>query len=336
VSPQPAELEIQIDTLSEHDIYRNLAVEDHFFQTLDPHMCRLLFWASHRSIVIGKNQNPWRECDLARLATDGIAIARRMTGGGTVYHDRGNLNFSFILDRRKNDPERQLGVVVKALATLDIDARIGPQHVLLVGDKKVSGNAFYYRHNSALHHGTLLIDAELERLRRYLRPTLSGVTTRGVASNPASTTNLCAIRPGLTRDNVEQALSATFALEYGHDGTYSVGDGSSCPAAAIESGVAKFANDEWLFDMTPPFTISQRTQFNDVEIDATLSIKKAKIVAAEFAHPDATWTEDISSALRGCAFRKHPIQQRLAIKIADSVNPCRQHLAQWLAELPGI
>jgi len=164
---------------SSHDVYLNLAREEYLFDNLPKGSRSFLVYVDSPSIVFGKHQNPWRECSVAVLKEQGIPLARRISGGGTVYHDLGNLNFSFLLPKTGFDRRKNLALIVQSLGRLGIRAEISERHDIMVGNQKISGNAFCFRRERALHHGTLLIRSELDALHGSLAGTV-GIETFAV------------------------------------------------------------------------------------------------------------------------------------------------------------
>jgi lipoate-protein ligase A len=192
-------------------IQANLAWEEWLMDRFETDGAVLFFYVNDPAVVVGKNQNPWRETNPAFLADDGVDLARRVSGGGTVYHDEGNLNYSLILSRHHYQQDDTFRSVIAALLGLGIPAERMPANGLGVAGKKFSGHAFCYRGSAVMHHGTLLVDADLTQLRQAMKPALPEVQTRAIASRPAPVINLTEVRPGLTVRDVMNALASTFA-----------------------------------------------------------------------------------------------------------------------------
>jgi lipoate-protein ligase A len=146
----------------------NLSLEEHLFQNIKEDEVIFYLWQNAHTVVIGRNQNPYRECNLREFEADRGKLARRMSGGGAVYHDLGNLNFTFILPKREFNLIKQFEVIIKALKRIGITAYISGRNDLLVNEKKFSGNAFYHTDKTSLHHGTILIDVCPEKIQKYL------------------------------------------------------------------------------------------------------------------------------------------------------------------------
>ena len=151
------------------DPWHNLAVEALLFDTLGRDARVLYLWQNRNTVVIGRHQNAWKECRVKLLEDEGGVLARRSTGGGAVYHDLGNLNFSFVMPRSEDDLRRRLNVVRRAVAAFGIETEFTGRNDLVVsaGGGKFSGSAFRYTNAVALHHGTLMVDVDGEELRSW-------------------------------------------------------------------------------------------------------------------------------------------------------------------------
>ena len=216
------------------------------FETLPPETGRLFLWRSVPSVVIGKNQIPWRECDPNRIESGGGIFARRQTGGGAVYHDPGNLCYSLMMPRDGYDPDVVGNAIAAALRPLGLNLTVGPRHVLLAGDRKVSGTAFCYRRQRVLHHGTLLADADLNRLQDWLTPALIGIEGKGVTSVPSPVVNLCEIHSGFTTQQLFSALASVC-------GSTTVVAPNADQVIAEQS---RFSHDQWRYGLTPAFSLA--------------------------------------------------------------------------------
>lgn len=166
-------------------------------------------------MVIGRNQNAWRECRTTLLEQEGGVLARRLSGGGAVYHDMGNLNFTFSLPTADYDLRRQQEVLVAACRRLGIPAECSGRNDILTGGRKFSGNSFYHHGGRSFHNGTLLIDVDMEKLGRYLAPSQGKLESKGVASVRSRVVNLSQVQPGLTVSHMEEALWSAFSEVYG-------------------------------------------------------------------------------------------------------------------------
>ena len=196
------------------DPYENLALEEALLSRVGEGELILYLWQNECSVVIGRNQNPWKECRTALLAEEGGCLARRLSGGGAVFHDRGNLNFTFLMTAGDYDLPRQLTVLERACQSLGIPARRSGRNDLLADGRKFSGNAFYKHNGKAYHHGTLMLDVDMEMVQRYLSPSKAKLAAKGVDSVRSRVVNLREFVPDLTIPQLADALIAALAEVY--------------------------------------------------------------------------------------------------------------------------
>ena len=231
------------------DVYRNLAIEEYLMDQMDDPEPVLFLWQSDCAVVMGKNQNPWRECRLDLMRAEGVPLARRISGGGTVYHDAGNLNYCVLVDRRTYQEQQAFDMVCDALDRFGIRAERTGKSNLSVGGLKFSGNAFCFRKGRAMHHGTLLLSTDLERLNRYLGSMFDGIETHAIASVPAQVGNL-----ELDKEALVSALQDSFIAHY---------TGSGLPYWAepeldrLKLGCLpdRHRSSNWVFGATPRFAL---------------------------------------------------------------------------------
>lgn len=226
------------------DPFTNLAREELLFESLAPGASALVLYVNRPSIVLGKHQNPLREVRLAEAARRGVPLVRRSSGGGTVWHDEGNLNWSWLGPKADYDRAAVSRTVARALGALGFDLEVGEKGDLFWNEKKVSGAAYLFKRDRVLHHGTLLCRARLDDLRGVLGPTGTLVEWVGVASRPMAVANLDI--------DVEAAASALVAGW----GVPAVGNGVGDAAfeSAVATRAAELAAPGWLWDQTPAFT----------------------------------------------------------------------------------
>lgn len=244
-----------------NDVYCNLAREEYLFDALPEGTRAIILYVDSGAVVYGKHQNPWRECSVRELQRRGIPLARRISGGGTVYHDLGNLNFSFLLPKEGFDRRANLALVVRALRRVGVQATISDRHDLLLGGRKISGNAFCFRRNRALHHGTLLVRSKLEALRGALVG-LSGIESFAVRSNPSPVVNIGDLHPAAEIKTIAESIAEEFTAEWGGEraGAGAAGphriDEAELDDARVDELERRNRTVEWLLDRTPKFTLS--------------------------------------------------------------------------------
>ena len=188
------------------DVYHNQAIEKYFLDRIEDDEVILYLWQNDKTIVIGANQDAYGECDIEKLEKDGGHLARRITGGGAVYHDKGNLNFTFITPKALYDLSKQEEVILKALDCLGIKAAKTGRNDLVIDGRKFSGHAYYKGKRSCLHHGTLMLEVDEGRLQEYLRVSLAKLHSKNVASVRSRIINLKSVREDLDIDSLKKAL----------------------------------------------------------------------------------------------------------------------------------
>lgn len=197
----------------------NLAVEDAIFQTMDASQQVLFLWRNDQTVVIGRGQNPWKECNTQKMEEDGITLARRSSGGGAVYHDLGNTNFTFMAGKPGYDKESSTALILEALHTLGIGAQSSGRNDIIVEQdgeiRKISGSAYRETKDRGFHHGTLLIDVDFGRLSRYLNPDPKKLHAKGISSVRSRVANLVEFKPELNHEVICRAIEAQFRKKFG-------------------------------------------------------------------------------------------------------------------------
>ena len=283
------------------DGWRNLAIEEYLMDRVGPDDAVVYFFINSQAVVIGRNQNPWAECRLAQMDADGVQLVRRITGGGAVYHDRGNLNFSFIMGKNRYDRKRQTEMILDAVRGMGISCEATGRNDLLADGRKFSGNAYCERGHARLHHGTLLVSADLERLQNYLNVDAGKLAAKGIRSVRSRVCNLSEFRPGIQVIDVLERVIA--ACRSGFDGCRELPAGE-IGGADLERIVEKHASEEWRLGKTPRFdyAISARFPWGGVQLLLQLSGGAVEDLDAFTDADDPTLADEIRCRLRGARF----------------------------------
>jgi len=285
------------------NVYLNLAYEEYLVDSAEPDEAVLFLWQNSDTVVIGCNQNPWRECNLQAMERDQVKLSRRVTGGGAVFHDIGNMNFSFIVPKSMYDVTRQGSVIVKALEKIGLHAEQSGRNDITVDGRKFSGNAFLHRKNTSLHHGTVLIGADMSRLMEYLNVDPLKLTGKGIQSVSSRVVNLREFIPDLSVETMMQVISDSFSQEYGIPSEIIRTDLLSVTEkiTALETRNTSF---EWLLGKTPHFSMNIRNRFSwgDLEIgfENKSAIVTKAMVFSDSLLPD--FAPKISESLAGSIF----------------------------------
>lgn len=237
----------------------NIGTEEWIFDHLDPEQQVLFLWRNEPTVVIGRTQNPWSECNLARMKEDGVHLARRRSGGGAVFHDLGNTNFTFLSPKESYKRENNLAVIFAALSTFGIRAEASGRNDLLVdfadGPRKFSGSAYREKRDRAFHHGTLLLDCDLGRLGNYLTPNPKKMKAKGKESVRARVANLSEVVPGISHEKILPALVRSFESFYGEEAKVeSISLESLRQNPALDTLHAELGSWDWVYGKTQPFT----------------------------------------------------------------------------------
>lgn len=292
------------------DVRRNLAVEELLLSRYSIEQKPLLFlWRSANAVVIGKNQNPWCESNIPLVQDEGCTLARRISGGGAVYHDEGNLNYTFVMDRRVYKSDRVFGIVLAALRALGLNASRMGKTSIGVGGRKVSGNAFCYRRGAAMHHGTLLVSSDLGKMARYLRSGASAMSSRAISSQPAETVNLRDMLPNIGIGNVEAAVVQSAISE---SGPIDERRGDEWIDALVQQdAVERMASWKWLYGHTPPFAFSIERQVCGMNVSLQANVTEGIIDESDLVVCDQSGNILLESRLRGVRFDAAEIAERL-------------------------
>lgn len=306
------------------DGWLNLARDGYFLENNKKGDVILYFYVNKNAVIIGRNQNAWKECSIANMDADGVQLVRRHSGGGAVFHDNGNLNFSFITDEKHYDLNRQMRVILNAVSKLGLKAELSGRNDITVDGKKFSGNAFSLAKGNRSHHGTILVNADLAKLSNYLCVSKEKMRSKGIDSVRARVCNLCELSSGLTVEAMRRLVIESFIEEYGAASEY-VFDGTAL--AEVEERRERLASWEWRFGKTPQFDFEtdKRFSFGDTQIYFNLRdgvIRETKVYSDCL---DTELTTEIENALTGVHFRKEEIKAALS-KMKD------QSIAAELAE----
>ena len=197
------------------DPFFNLAVEEYLLQNTDEGCCTLYLWQNQNTVVIGRNQNAFKECRTTLLEDEGGKLARRLSGGGAVFHDLGNLNFTFLVPTADYDLDKQLKVIELACEKLGVKVERSGRNDILADGRKFSGNAFYKNGPRAYHHGTLMVDVDREKMGRYLNPSKAKLSSKGVDSVRSRVVNLKELASDTTIELLSEKLAEAFEEVYG-------------------------------------------------------------------------------------------------------------------------
>lgn len=255
-------------------LYSHLALEKCLLEADGVELPVLMLWRGPRAVVMGKNQNPWRECNLEVIREKSLLLGRRVSGGGAVYHDPGNLNFSWVVDRSTYRPAFFHERLREILGMWGLESETAKTGACLVSGKKVSGSAYCHRKDRVLHHGTLLLDAELDTLRAALSAPRIRLQTHAVRSIPAGIANLGHFLPGLALSEVIETFKTVAGRHFGECVPLEI------PRTDLRDSEKEMASPEWIWDQTPQFfgKLSLRDATGIASGDLTFKVRHGRVI----------------------------------------------------------
>lgn len=261
----------------------NLALEEYCFETLGSRDDCFMLWQNANAIIIGRHQNTVEEINDQAVQEEGIQVVRRMTGGGAVYHDLGNLNFTYILNQQPAqdfDFGFFIHPVINALKQMGVEAVFNSRNDIEIDGKKFSGNAQYSRHGRVLHHGTLLYNSRLDKVARALRVKPQKIASKGVKSVQSRITNIAEYLPEpYPIDTFREKLTACLFE-----------DGALTPYALTAADLQavrklrdeKYATWKWNYGQSPAYDRRIECKYPFGLVTALMTIKKGCIDALHF------------------------------------------------------
>jgi len=292
----------------------NLATEDWIFQALDANSHTLFLWRNSETVVIGRSQNPWVECKIDKMQADDIFLARRQSGGGAVFHDLGNTNFTFLSPKDSYDQEANFTIIINALKKLGIDAELSGRNDMQVGDRKISGSAFKHAADRSFHHGTLLVNANMRKLGDYLNPHPLKLKAKGIKSVRARVANLVEFNDAIDHEILSEAIIEAFCEYYGDTAPVEALDEASlAKQPTLNKYYQQMADWDWRFGKTPEFSHHIETRFDWGIIDMHIDVKQA-VMTDVVIFSDALNVELIDllkDTLTGVKYNKDDIKSQL-------------------------
>ena len=289
--------------------YENLAAEEYMTMNTESDEVILFLWQNAHTVVIGRNQNPWKECHVEKIKEDNAYLARRMSGGGAVYHDLGNLNFTFMARDDVYDIGKQTDTILLACRLLGINATKTGRNDLVVDEKKFSGHAYFSSNGYNYHHGTIMMDVVSEDLPKYLQVSESKLKSKGVDSVRSRVVNLKEYLPNMSTKTMikkmQEAMLKAFEREYG--GTAEEIELPKIPQELID----KYTSEEWRLGTRISFEkeIEHRFEWGGVDVQLAMAgenIKTCKIYSDAL---ETTMFEELEEMLTGSKYDAFSIKK---------------------------
>lgn len=264
----------------------NLALEQYYFQTIPKGESCFLLWQNDCAVIIGKHQNTMAQIDEAFVTANGIRVVRRLTGGGAVYHDMGNLNFSFITDDHPNTGisfRSFCRPVIELLEQLGVHGEITGRNDMTVGGKKFSGNAQYIHKGRILHHGTIMFDSDLAVMERALCVDPNKIRAKGTQSVRSRVANLRPVLPPDIALDKFRALLLEYVLQAASGNTQRIQIRSDDLKVIEDICNSRYRTWEWNYGQSPPCTMVKRKRFDGCgTVELYLGIEQGVISEAVF------------------------------------------------------
>ncbi len=304
----------------------NLAFEEWLMDSSNANEMILFLWQNENTIVIGRNQNPYKECDVNKLKEDNVQLVRRLSGGGAVYHDMGNLNFTFIASDKNYDVENNMKIILNGISKFGIEGSFSGRNDLIAQDKKFSGNAFFSHKGMNCHHGTLLVDVDLSKLSKYLTVSPLKLKSKGIDSVTSRVVNLKEISSDITIEGLKSALVKSFNEFYKVESKKIHVDEDEIDVIKYKK---KYKSWDWNYSESPDFsiTIEEKFSWGIFQIHLELSdgiIKDCKIFT------DALANEDFKTMEK--ALLNKPVRSDSMIKVIEECIK-RHHIKVDLSNL---
>ena len=274
----------------------------------------LILWQNANSVIVGRNQISAQEVNREFAETHGISVVRRITGGGAVYHDLGNLNYSFICDAddmEKRTATRFTQPVVAALQGLGLDAEASGRNDILVSGCKVSGTASHINRGRVLHHGTLLFDSDAETITQVLTPDPLKLQAKGIRSVKS--------RVGNIRSFLSEDITLTQFWDYLKTALSGNGYAQGLVTeeekqTILQLKAEKYDTWQWNYGSAPNFQLRCKDRWDGGILEIHLSVEHGKIAAIQIFGDFMALTscEELEKALIGCSYQKDAISHAMA------------------------
>ena len=317
------------------DPWFNLATEDWIFRDMDPNVKILFLWRNDKTVVIGRFQNPWSECNTQKMEEDGIKLARRQSGGGAVFHDLGNTNFTFLSSKETFDKAVNNKIITNALNSFGLNTFASGRNDILVmtdeGEKKFSGSAFKETKDRSFHHGTVLINADMTKLGSYLNPNVKKLQSKGITSVRARVTNLAELNADINHDEVCSRIIQEFFNHYQAECPIEILDHEYLKTIpALNAHFQKMSDWNWRFGEAPQFNHQMTERFAWGLVEVHLDVHKAQVeksqIFSDSLHPEMI--EQLMASLQNIPYTKEAFQKAIR-SVSDELPMISEYLQEF-------
>ena len=319
-----------------HDPYFNMALEEYLVTQTDPGSEWFMLWQNKPTVVVGRHQNTGEEVNESFIVTKGIKVVRRMSGGGAVYHDLGNLNFTFVVNVSANRSlARFAQPVIKALHKLGVEAQISGRNDLTIAGRKFSGNAQFIGKNRLLHHGTLLFATDLDIMQQALTVNPVKMASKGVKSVRSWVTNIAYHLPDpVSIDVFKKTLSETISEYWPNEPARGLTEEEK--AIVTQRAVDKYNSWEWNYGQSPQYDLRHQARYPWGQFDIRLELRKGRIAVCKIYGDFFTVKEieTLEKALQGILYNQKEILKLLESLDLSAYIP-EMDAQQWLKLIMG-
>ena len=302
------------------DTHFNLALEEYVFYNFDPNEEYVILWQNEPSVIIGRNQNTIEEINAKFIKEHNINVVRRMSGGGAVYHDLGNLNYTFIINSDKDvisNFKKFTEPIVSALAKLGVKAEFSGRNDITIDGKKFSGNAQHYANNRLLHHGTILFNSDLAVVQEALNVKIDKLKSKGVKSVRSRVTN---VYPYLKEKITIEEFKDTLLKFILNDENYKEKEYvlTEEDLKAVRTLMKeKYSTWEWNYGESPAFEVEKSQRYSGGQLSLKYNvengtIQELRIFGDFFGKKEIS---DIEKLLKGKQYKEKIVKETL-----ESIN----------------
>ncbi len=283
---------------SETDPFFNIAAEEYVLKNYREDA--FMLWINRPVVVVGKHQVASAEANILYTSEKDIPVIRRISGGGTVYHDEGNLNYSLIINGKQGklvDYEKYSGLIFRALEKYSLKAEMLGKSNLAIDGMKFSGNAEHVFRKRVLHHGTLLFNSDLERLRKCIRPAHNGYDDKSIRSTDSNIINLSSLIKGISMHDFRELLIRQAREEYPGmtEHEFSTHDREAIKVLVSE----KYGSMDWNFGYSPPYSMEKKFTLLNKRLHLSMQSKHGKIREVRITENGKTVLQKLSDILPG-------------------------------------
>lgn len=331
-----------------NSIFGNLAAEEALIHLPLTPLPSLFLWQNSPTVVIGRHQNPWKECDLTKMDSEKVTLARRYSGGGAVYHDPGCSIFTFInrlgtVSDVSRIIDTNFDILVRSLKRLGFNVvRKGRNDLLVDGTTKISGSAFKQNSDVLVHHGTILVNTDLTKLSQYLTPSKLKMESKGISSVRARVANLADISPNnpVNHDMICDSLTSEFRNNYSCSNTSppELIDSTIIQNPIFQDHHGRLQNWSWRFGSSPEFSHCLETRIDGIGcFDVHLQVNNGHVtkvkIFSDILYPELV--EVMESALVNSEYHRgeivHALQQLALLETSPERKTIIYAFTEWIS-----